>query len=162
MTQAAFVSPADGDAEWTALSTPFVKCLIRQLRAHDTTGTWERKTDAELLNRYLVSPEQRRAMPLIADPGPEVIWRLEQFWSAAGLAVEQATGLIATPLIKLSHEGFGRGVLIVGRLVAASRIMRDVHRFGFPTLEKLAADGEKLVAAAVAAIETYPEAARDD
>jgi probable nitrogen fixation protein len=162
MTQAAIASAAVGDADWTALSSPFVKCLIRQLRAHDTTGTWESKSDVELLGRYLISREQRRAMPVIADPSREVVWRLEQFWSAAGLAVEQATGLIATPLIKLSHEGFGRGVLIVGHLVAASRIMRDVHRFGFETLEKLAADGEKLVATAVASIAKFPDAARDD
>jgi probable nitrogen fixation protein len=157
---AATPDAASPDADWVALSTPFMKALVRQLRAHDTTGTWERKSDPELLARYLLSREQRRAMPVIADPRPEVLWRIDQFWAAAGLAVEQATGLIATPLVKLTHEGFGRGVLIAGRLVAASRILRDAHRFGFESLEKLAADGEKLVAEAVASIEEFPEAAR--
>ena len=148
------------DADWVALSAPFTKALIRQLRAHDTSGAWERKSDAEVLARYILTREQLRAMPLIADPGPEVMWRIEQFWSALGLAVEETSGLIGTPMVKLSHEGFGRAILIVGRLVAVSRIMRDAHRFGFGSLEALAAEGERLVTDAVRSIEQFSEAAR--
>jgi probable nitrogen fixation protein len=77
-------------------------------------------------------------MPVIADPDSKTLWRVEQFYSAAGLAVEHATGVIATPLVKLTHEGFGRALLIAGRLVAVSRILRDVHRFGFGSLSRLA------------------------
>ncbi|WP_152647872.1 DUF269 domain-containing protein, partial [Rhodopseudomonas palustris] len=36
---------------------------------------------------------------------------------------------------------------------------RDVHRFGFDNLGKLAEDGEKLVAAGVEMIRKYPEVA---
>ena len=100
-------------------------------------------------------------MPVIADPDSRQLWRIEQYWAAAGLAVEQASGIIATPMVKLTHEGFGRAVLIAGRLVAASRILRDVHRFGFESLSKLAAEGEKLVGEAMQSIEKFPEAARD-
>jgi probable nitrogen fixation protein len=64
-------------------------------------------------------------------------------------------------MLKLTHEGFGRAVLIVGRLVAASRILRDVHRFGFESLSKLASEGEKLVREAVELIEKFPEPAQD-
>lgn len=148
------------NADWVALSAPFTKALIRQLRAHDTSGAWERKSDAELLARYIVTREQRRAMPVIADPGPDVMWRIDQYWSALGLAVEEATGLIGTPIVKLTHEGFGRAILIVGRLVAVTRIMRDAHRFGFESLAKLAADGEKLVGEAIRSIEEFSETAR--
>ena len=148
------------DTDATALATPFVRALVRQVRAHDTTGFWETKSDAKLLQGFVVTREQRRAMPVIADPDAKTLWRVEQFYSAAGLAVEQATGLIATPLVKLTHEGFGRAVLIAGRLVVVSRILRDVHRFGFESLSRLAAEGEKLVAEAAKLIDEFPDVAR--
>ncbi len=47
-----------------------------------------------------------------------------------------------------------------GKLVVLSKHLRDVHRFGFETLEKLAAEGDKQVAAALATINTYPEVAK--
>ena len=152
---------AVSDEDAAALASPFGRALVRQLRAHDTTGVWERKSDAELLAPYVVTREQRRSLPVIADPDARQLWRIEQFWAAAGLAVEQASGIIATPLVKLTHEGFGRAILITGRLVAVSRILRDVHRFGFESLSKLAAEGGKLVDEAVRAIDEFPEAARD-
>lgn len=152
---------AVSDEDAAALATPFMRALVRQLRAHDTTGVWERKSDVELLAPYVVTREQRRSMPVIADPDARQLWRIEQFWAAAGLAVEQASGIIASPMVKLTHEGFGRAILITGRLVAVSRILRDVHRFGFESLSKLAAEGEKLVNEAVQAIGRFPEAARD-
>ncbi len=159
---AAAAAAADpGEADAAALASPFVRALVRQLRAHDTAGVWERKSDAELLAPYTVTPEQRRAIPVIGDPNAKQLWRIEQYWAAAGLAVEQASGIIATPIVKLTHEGFGRAVLIAGRLVVASRVMRDVHRFGFANLSKLAADGEKLVGGALQMIEKFPEPARD-
>ena len=163
MTTTATTVPtsAVSDEDAAALASPFGRALVRQLRAHDTTGVWERKSDVELLAPYVVTREQRRSMPVIADPDARQLWRIEQFWAAAGLAVEQASGIIATPLVKLTHEGFGRAILITGRLVAVSRILRDVHRFGFESLSKLAAEGGKLVDEAVRAIDEFPEAARD-
>lgn len=157
----AAVPPGTTSAEdEAALSSPFVRALVRQIRAHDTSGMWERKSDAELLSGYVLSREQRRAIPVIADPDPKTMWRIEQFWSAAGLALEQAGGPIATPIVKLSHEGFGRALLICGRLVVATRIMRDVHRFGFETLTKLAAEGDKLISEAMETLKEFPDAAR--
>lgn len=161
------VSPATpaaaglSEEDAAALATPFVRALVRQIRSHDTTGVWESKSDTELLEPYVITAEQRRAMPVIADPNAKQLWRLDQYWAAAGLAVEQASGIIATPMIKITHEGFGRAILIAGRLVVASRIMRDVHRFGFTSLSKLAADGGKLVAGALQMIEKFPEHARE-
>lgn len=161
------VSPATpaaaglSEEDAAALATPFVRALVRQIRSHDTTGVWESKSDTELLEPYVITAEQRRAMPVIADPNAKQLWRLDQYWAAAGLAVEQASGIIATPMIKITHEGFGRAILIAGRLVVASRIMRDVHRFGFISLSKLAADGGKLVAGALQMIEKFPEPARE-
>jgi probable nitrogen fixation protein len=50
--------------------------------------------------------------------------------------------------------------LIAGRLIVVNKQLRDVHRFGFPSLEKLAEEGEKLVAQGVEMINRYPDVAR--
>ena len=138
----------------------FVKELIKQWRAQDAHGAWEGKTDAMLLAPYIVTKEQRRQMPIIDDPDPETLWRVELYYNAIGLAIERATGVMVTPMMKMSHEGFGRMVLLAGRLVAVNKQLRDVHRFGFESMEKLAEEGEKQVAAGIAMVEQFPGAAR--
>jgi probable nitrogen fixation protein len=67
---------------------------------------------------------------------------------------------MASQMQKMSHEGFGRVVLIAGKLVVVSKHLRDIHRFGFETWAKLAESGDKIIADAVSTIETYPDAAR--
>ncbi|KLK90283.1 hypothetical protein AA309_26635 [Microvirga vignae] len=155
----AAVSPAVNEDE-TALATPFVKCLVRLIRAQDSYGSWEGQSDAELLADFIVTREQRRAIPIIGDPDPDVLWRLDLFYTAVGLAIEECSGLMASPMMEMSHEGFGCVLLTTGRLVVLSKTLRDVHRFGFETLRKLAAAGTKLVDDAIAVIEAYPDVAR--
>jgi probable nitrogen fixation protein len=140
----------------------FIKLLVQLIRAEDSYGTWEGKSDASLLKDFIVTKEQRRAMPIIADPDPDVLWRLEKFYAAVGLAIERRTGHMASPMLKMNHEGFGRIVLITGRLVAVSKYLRDVHRFGFENLEKLAEAGEKIVTGAVHYVQKYKEVAESD
>jgi probable nitrogen fixation protein len=66
---------------------------------------------------------------------------------------------MASPIMHMSHEGFGRLIVTAGRLVVINKHLRDVHRFGFPDLGKLAAQGAKLVDDAVAWIEKHPDVA---
>jgi probable nitrogen fixation protein len=143
-----------------ATTSPFLRELIKQWRAQDTHGAWEGKSDLDLIKPYVVTKEQRREMPIIGDPDPETIWRIELFYNAVGLAIERETGLIASPMMKMHHEGFGRMLLTTGKLVVLSKHLRDVHRFGFETIEKLAAEGDKAVAGAVATIKEFPEVAK--
>ncbi len=56
---------------------------------------------------------------------------------------------MVSPMLKMSHEGFGRMVLIGGRLIVVNKQLRDVHRFGFDSLGKLAQEGEKHVNAGI-------------
>lgn len=139
---------------------PFLRELVRQLRAQDTHGAWEGKSDLQLLEPFVLSAEARRALPLMGDPDPETLWRLELFHNAVGLAIEKATGVMVSPLMKMHHEGFGRLMLTAGRLIVVNRQLRDVHRFGFPSHAKLAAAGARLVAEGVAMIEQFPAVAR--
>ena len=154
MTQTAMAEPSV-----SAMETPFVVELIKQWRAQDAHGAWDGKTDADLLAPYIVTREQRREMPIIGDPDPEILWRLELFYNAVGLSIERRTKVMVTPMMKMSHEGFGRLVLLAGRLVAVNKQLRDVHRFGFESMEILAEEGEKLVAAGVGMIEQFADAA---
>jgi probable nitrogen fixation protein len=138
----------------------FLKELIKQWRAQDLHGSWDRKTDLDLLEPYILTKEKRRQIPMMSDPDPETLWRMELFYNAVGLTLERITGVMVSPLMKLHHEGFGRLVLTAGRLIVINKNLRDVHRFGFESVEKLEAEGEKLVAAGLEWIEKYPEVAR--
>jgi probable nitrogen fixation protein len=159
-TQLSSDTAFDAAEDIEALKTPFIQTLIRVIRAHDTHGAWDNKNERMLLRAWVLSKEQRRQIPILGDPDPRTLLRVDQFYGAVGLAIENRTGLIAQPLIKLSHEGWGRVVLIAGRLVVISRSLRDVHRFGFPTLTKLSEEGSKLVDQGVDFIEKFPDAAR--
>jgi probable nitrogen fixation protein len=155
MTAIAAVAETPADP-W---ASPFVIELVKQWRAQDTHGAWEGKDNAALLAPYVISKEQRREMPIIGDPDPETLWRLELFYNAVGLAIERQTGIMVSPMMKMHHEGFGKMILTAGRLVVVNKHLRDVHRFGFESMEKLAAEGEKLVAAAVDMIGQFPAVA---
>jgi probable nitrogen fixation protein len=147
-------------AEPNAIEAPFVKELIKIWRAQDSHGHWDGKPDLDLLKPYIVDKEARRALPLIGDPDPDTIWRMELFFNAVCLSIERQTGVMITPMLKMSHEGFGRMVLIGGRLIVVNKQLRDVHRFGFDNMEKLAAEGDKYVSAGVDMIRKFGEVAR--
>ena len=142
------------------MESVFIKELIKQWRAQDTHGTWDKKSDEMLLEPYILDKEKRREIPIIGDPDPETLWRMEIFYSAVGMAVERATGVMVSPMMKMSHEGFGRMILTAGRLIIVNKHLRDVHRFGFPTMEKMAEEGDKLVGAGVEMINKFPEVAK--
>lgn len=150
---------ANDDIDVT-MATPFMKCLVRLMRAQDTYDAWEGRSDASILVEFIITKEQRKQIPIIGDPDPDVMWRLDIFYNAIGLAIEHHTGITASPMMKMSHEGFGRVLLTAGRLVVVLKSLRDVHRFGFETLSKLSDAGSSLVAEAVAMIEKYPDVAR--
>src|ERR1019366_2588455 len=107
MTEAA----VDSGTALASMETTFVRELVKIWRAQDTHGAWEGKSDELLLAPYIVTREQRREMPIIGDPDPEVLWRVELFFNAVGLAIERSTGGMVSPMMKMSHEGFRRLVL---------------------------------------------------
>ncbi len=146
--------------EDVALQQPFVRELIMQIRAQDSHGNWEGKPDRVLLDDFILDKEKRKLIPIIGDPDPDTLWRLGLFYAAVSLQIEKRTGVMAAPISKFSHEGFGRMLVTAGRLVLINKTLRDVHRFGFETVAKLNVEGEKLVADAVSWIEKYPDVAK--
>jgi probable nitrogen fixation protein len=147
-------APAADDLEKLFLDT-----LTLLFRAEDSYGAWEGKSDAEVLSPFILDKEARAALPIIGDPDPDILWRLELFYKAVGIAIEKKTGIMASVMLKMSHEGFGRIVLIAGRLVVVSKHLRDVHRFGFPTMEKMTSEGAKFVSEALALMAKHSDVA---
>ena len=145
-----------------ATQSPFVAQLARQMRAADALGRLDKKGDEEVLAQFVVDRAARRRIPIIGDPDPGVIARLELYYDAAALAIEHASGTMVTPVLKLHPEGFGRVILAAGRLIVYSRHHRDVHRFGFDSIAALAQKGDEIVAASLALLQRYPEVAAQD
>jgi len=143
------------------MTSPYLQCLVGRIRAEDQFGAWDWKSDMDLLKDYLMTKAERRLIPIIGDPDPDTLDRVEKFYQAVGLTVERLSGVIAMPMMKMSHEGFGRVVLLAGKLVVYAKTLRDVHRFGFEDLHALAAEGMKAANQAVAMIDAHPELARD-
>jgi probable nitrogen fixation protein len=151
---------ADSEVEVAAPPTcGFLNELIKQWRAQDLYGSWDEKTDHDLLEPYIMTREKRLEIPLMSDPDPETLWRMELFYNAVGLTIERITGVMVSPLMKLHHEGFGRLVLTAGRLIVFNKHLRDVHRFGFDSMERLESEGERIVAEGIDWIEKYPDVA---
>lgn len=146
-------------ATFAISDSPFLSELVKQMRSQDSYGHWDGKSDVEVVGPYVVDKEARKAIPIIDDPDPDLLWRLELYYNAIGLAIERQSKVMCAPMIKMSHEGFGRVVLIAGRLVVFNKYHRDVHRFGFDSLEALAEQGDKIVNEAVAMIARFGEVA---
>ena len=147
------------DVADVSVADQFVKTLVLLFRAEDSYGAWEGKPDEALLAPFILDKEARAAIPIIGDPDPDTLWRLELFYKAVGVTVEKQTGMMASPMMKMSHEGFGRVILTVGRLVVLSKSLRDVHRWGQENLTKLAEAGTKAVDEACEMIAKFPEVA---
>jgi probable nitrogen fixation protein len=142
------------------MESTFVKELVKQWRAQDMYGAWEGKADADLLEPYIIDKQKRKEIPLVGDPDPETIWRLELFYNAVGLSIERETGCMVSPMMKMSHEGFGRMVLMAGRLIVVNKMLRDVHRYGYDNFNKLADEGQKAVSQGVEMINKFPDVAK--
>lgn len=139
----------DGDA---ALSHPIVRQMVVQLRAMDSYGTYDTWSDARVLDPLVLTKERRKAIPVVGDPDETTISRIKAYYNAIAQLVEAQSGLLAVPVINLTHEGFGRALILVGKLVALDKTLRDVHRFGFDSLEALAGEAQKQVDKAAALI----------
>ena len=63
---------------------------------------------------------------------------------------------MAVSLIHLSHEGFGRVLITVGKLVVLDRTLRDVHRFGFQSLSKMKDEADIYLSVALEIIGSFP------
>jgi probable nitrogen fixation protein len=134
----------------------FVHELARRLRALDAGDAWDGRSDREVLAPLV---RERRAADG-EDLDPDVYLRIELFYETVAALVEARTGVPCSPMLRMHHDGFGRVVVLAGRLVVVTRSFSDAARFGFDSLEKLSETGERLVRSAVELITRFPQVAR--
>ncbi len=143
----------------TVLKSIFAKEMTRQIRAIDTYGTYDNLSVVEILEPFVLTKEMKREIPVIGDPDEIILSRVKGFYNAIASMIERECGLMAVPLLNLSYEGFGRVIITVGKLVVVDKSLRDVHRFGFPSLTKMKEDADKLLMTALGIIGEHGDVA---
>ena len=141
------------------LSTDFIKQINTQTRALDAYGTYDGWSIDQVLAPYVLTKAMRREIPVIGDPDEETIARVKAFYNAIAVLIEKECGAMASTLVNLSHEGFGRALIMVGKLVVVDRSLRDVHRFGFESLSKMKDEADKILSVALEIVGRHPDAA---
>jgi probable nitrogen fixation protein len=141
------------------MDSDFVAEMVRQMRAIDTYGTYDDWSVAKILAPFIITKEMRRDIPVVGDPDEIVMSRVKAFYNAISSMIEKECGLMAVPMINLSHEGFGRAIITVGKLVVMDKTLRDVHRFGFPTLSKMKDEADKLLSVALEIVGKHSDVA---
>ncbi len=141
------------------LGTDFAKEMVRQMRAVDSYGTFDSWSAARILDPFVLTKEQKREIPVVGDPDEIVMSRVKAFYNAIAALIEKECGLMAVPTINLTHEGFGRALITVGKLVVMDKTLRDVHRFSFPTLSKMKDEADKILSVALEIVGEHLKAA---
>lgn len=141
------------------LKSDFILEVVRQIRAIDSYGSYEGMSDAEVLDPYVLTKERKREIPVIGDPDEIVVARMKAWYNAISVLIEKECGQMAVPLLHLSHEGFGRTLITVGKLVVHDRSLRDVHRFGFDSLSKMKDEADKILSVAMELIGQHSKVA---
>ncbi len=155
MTEAALaIEPTD-----PVLETDFAREMVRQMRAIDTYGSYDDWPVEKILEPFVLTKEKKREIPVIGDPDEIVIARVKAFYNAISAMIEKECKLMAVPMLNLTHEGFGRVLITVGKLVVMDRTLRDVHRFGFPTLGKMKDEADKILSVALEIIGKHSDVA---
>jgi probable nitrogen fixation protein len=141
------------------MTSDIVVEMLKQLRALDTYDTYEGWSEEKIIDPIIMTKERKREIPIVGDPDEITMARVKAYYNSIASLIEKKAGLMAVPVINLTHEGFGRAFVLVGKLIVVDKTLRDVHRFGFPSLEDLAEKTEKIIDNAVALIEQYREVA---
>ena len=144
------------DAALVIDGSPFLKAIVQQIRANDAYGTYRNWADETLLKPYIIPKKKRREISVEGDVDPITLGRILAFYRAIAARIEEETGQLSQVVVDLSHEGFGWALIFSGRLILVSKTLRDAQRFGFDSLEKLGAEGEKLVQKGIDLAQRFP------
>lgn len=133
----------------------FIDTLVGQVRALDQFGTWANRNNEDILSeKYVKTKEDLKNIPVIADIDEMQIQDIRLIFQAIALAFEKKTGVMCSVVMEMSHEGFGRAVVIAEKIVVTNKFFKDAHRYSFRTYDKLIEEGDRLLSSA---IEIYNE-----
>lgn len=141
------------------MSTDFIQEMVKQMRAIDSYGNFDGWSAEKILAPFVVTKEQRREIPVIGDPDEILLSRIKCFYNAIASLIEKECGQMAVPLVHINHEGFGRVLITVGKLVVLDKTLRDVHRYGYESLSKMKDEADKLLSVALGLAGKYSEVA---
>ena len=141
------------------LESEFMKEMVKQMRAIDAYDHYEGWSAAKILDPFVLTKERKAEIPVIGDPDEITMSRVKAFYNAISSLIEKECKLMAVPMINLSHEGFGRAIITVGKLVVLDRTLRDIHRFGFKSLSKMKDDADKFLSVALEIIGKHSDVA---
>ena len=129
----------------------FMVELLRQIKAHDQYGTHDGWSAERLLEPFFRKREQAAAGCTV---DRAALLRVTTFYQALAVLIEGECGQMASLVVNINDEGFGRVLLIVGRLVVLDKTVRDAgmielhaiypqyafdRHMGYPTAQHLAA-----------------------
>lgn len=124
----------------------FIETLVGQVRALDQFGTWANKSSEDILKeKYVKTKEDLKNVPVIADIDEMQIQDIRLIFQALALAFEQRTGVMCSVVMEMSHEGFGRAVVIADKIVIVNKFFKDAHRYSFRTYDDLIQNGNKML-----------------
>lgn len=141
------------------MASEIVVEMLKQLRAIDTYDSYEGWSNEKIIDPLVLTKERKRQISIVGDPDEITLARIKAYYNSIAALIEKKTGLMAVPVINISHEGFGRAFVMVGKLIAVDKVLRDVHRFGFPSLGELSEKTDQVITKAVGLIEQYREVA---
>ncbi|WP_071190751.1 NifX-associated nitrogen fixation protein [Trichormus sp. NMC-1] len=147
----------NGTSTSTPITSPFLKTLVQQIRAQDSYGFYRNWSDELILKPFVVTKQKKRTISVEGEVDPGTISRINAFFRAVASSVEKETGLISHVVVDLGHEGFGWALVFSGRLLLAVKTLRDAHRYGFDSLEKLEEEGESFVKKGIDLAKRFPE-----
>ena len=134
----------------------FIETLISQICALDQFGTWAKKSDEEILSeKYVKSKEQLKNIPIIADIDEMQIKDIRLIFQSIALVFELKTSVMCSVVMEMSHEGFGRAVVLADKIVITNKFFKDAHRYSFRTYDDLIKEGGKMLTDALKIYETY-------
>ena len=138
----------------------FLQTLTSQLRALDQFGTWAKKSDEELLcEKYVKSKEALKNIPIIADIDEMQIQDIRLIFQSIALSFELKTGVMCSVVMEMSHEGFGRAVVLADKIVITNKFFKDAHRYSFRSYDDLIKEGGKMLHNALEIFEHYTQKA---
>ncbi len=140
----------------TLTASGFLQALVTQIRAHDPYGVYRTWSDELLLKPYILSQAEKRKIPVDMPVDLVTKGRITHFYGAIAQEIEQATGKLMQVVISVNEEGFGWALVFSGKLLVVGRTLRDAQRFGFLSLEQMAAEGEKLLRSGIALVAQFP------
>lgn len=134
----------------------FIETLTSQIRALDQFGTWAKKSDEEVLcDKYVKTKEQLKNVPIIADIDEMQIKDIRLIFQSIALAFELKLGIMCSVVMEMSHEGFGRAVVLAEKIVVTNKFFKDAHRYSFRTYDDLIKEGGKMLKDAIEIYETH-------